>query len=307
MKPTDLTVDGNGTTLAVRDFGGPGDAPTLLLVHGFGGNLLDWSDLAPRLVDRFRIVALDLRGNGASGDGPYDLPLVLDDLEAVRTELDLGDPYVVGMSYGGWIAVAWAERHPDCPGIVSLDGIRIPLTEPRNYVGLDPEELARQRAALAEVFDAQAAAAAAPVTPEQVEAMIAQRRRIGFPDDIADSGLRRNLTTVDGRLYSRPRPDVMAAMHAHLDRDLVPAVERLRCPALIVVATQDLLGLGSALTTAYRRGLDRDLDALVAARPDVRVVRLDATHGMVFEKPDEVAALIADFVGGFADPRGLVG
>ncbi|MFD2352017.1 hypothetical protein ACFSTC_26300 [Nonomuraea ferruginea] len=47
---------------------------------------------------------------------------------------------------------------------------------------------------------------------------------------------------------------------------------------------------------AYRAGLRRDLAALAAERPTIEVREIDAGHGMVAERPAEVAALITGFV-----------
>ena len=43
-----------------------GDGPPLLLVHGFPQTHLMWHAVAPRLAERFTVVAVDLPGYGAS-------------------------------------------------------------------------------------------------------------------------------------------------------------------------------------------------------------------------------------------------
>lgn len=223
----------------------------------------------------------------------------LRDLEAVAERLGLQNPAVVGMSYGGWVAAHWARRHPQCPGVVTLDGVRAPLTAPENYVGMDAARVAEDRAKLEAAFSATGQWMAEPIEPERVEAMVAQRRDAGFPDTIADAGLRRNLAERAGKLVVRPLPDTLADMQQDLTEDLVPVFRELPCPVLVVVATENLPGMDALpdLMSAYRRGLDRDLDGLAETRPDVQVVRLDATHAMVFERPHELADLVAGFLG----------
>jgi pimeloyl-ACP methyl ester carboxylesterase len=46
------------------DFGGPAGAPTIVCVHGLGGSSVNWVALAPRLTDRYRLLAPDLAGHG---------------------------------------------------------------------------------------------------------------------------------------------------------------------------------------------------------------------------------------------------
>src|SRR5829696_1508442 len=62
------TVDLGGRVHYV-DFGGPDDAPTVVLVHGLGGSHLNWDLFAPRLTERARVLAVDLPGFGLSEPG----------------------------------------------------------------------------------------------------------------------------------------------------------------------------------------------------------------------------------------------
>src|SRR5271168_2075280 len=49
-----------------------GNGPPLLLVHGYPQSHVMWHKVAPRLAERFTVVAPDLRGYGASGNPPTD-------------------------------------------------------------------------------------------------------------------------------------------------------------------------------------------------------------------------------------------
>lgn len=126
----DTTVTDHDIPLAVRDSGGAGDP--VLLLHGLGGTLEAWDALG---LEGHRTVAMDLRGHGRSGDGPWDWEAALDDLEAVVRCLGLGNPAVAGHSLGGMLAVQWALRHPECPAVVNLDGLRSAESDPGNYPG----------------------------------------------------------------------------------------------------------------------------------------------------------------------------
>ena len=94
---------------------GPTDAPALVLIHGLGeDSMLTWHRLIPLLRDRFRIVALDLRGAGKS-DGtrdPFDIADLADDVAGACAVLGIVSATVVGYSMGGAVAQEVARRHP---------------------------------------------------------------------------------------------------------------------------------------------------------------------------------------------------
>jgi pimeloyl-ACP methyl ester carboxylesterase len=106
------------------DFGGAGTGPPLVLVHGLGGSHLNWELLAPRLVDRARVLAVDLPGFGLSepGERPATVPANVGVLERFVREV-AGPPVVlVGNSMGGMISILLAARAPALvAGLVLVD------------------------------------------------------------------------------------------------------------------------------------------------------------------------------------------
>ena len=110
----DLSIKSESVSLAIRDFGGVGRP--ILLVHGLGRTLIDWSVIAPLLTSVGRIVAFDLRGHGKSGDGPWSWDAAISDVDAVVSALKLEMATVVGHSLGGMLAVMWAKAYPRCSG-----------------------------------------------------------------------------------------------------------------------------------------------------------------------------------------------
>jgi pimeloyl-ACP methyl ester carboxylesterase len=87
-----------------------GQGPDLVMIHGASGSLRDLTfSLRDRLTDRYRVTVVDRPGLGHSDPRP-DMSL-LDQARAIKSGLDqLGvtDPVVLGQSYGGAVALAWA-------------------------------------------------------------------------------------------------------------------------------------------------------------------------------------------------------
>lgn len=94
-----------------RDFGG--DGPTMVLIHGLGGSIANWSAVAPRLGESARVVALDLPGFGLSPPAA-DWRVSTHVEAATQFVAQFSEPVtLVGNSMGGLIAEAVASSRPD--------------------------------------------------------------------------------------------------------------------------------------------------------------------------------------------------
>ncbi len=100
------------------------EKPTLLLLHGGPG--FDHSGFKPafsRFSDIAQVVYLDHRGNGRSDREPrerWNLPQWGDDIAEFCRALEIEKPIVMGQSFGGMVAMAYATRHPEHPGKLIL-------------------------------------------------------------------------------------------------------------------------------------------------------------------------------------------
>ena len=100
------------------------EKPVLLMLHGGPG--ADHSIYRPAysaLADIAQIIYLDHRGNGRSEDGPregWNLAQWGDDVRAFCDALGIVDPIVLGASFGGMVAMAYATRHPAHPSKLIL-------------------------------------------------------------------------------------------------------------------------------------------------------------------------------------------
>lgn len=94
-----------GVELCVAELGETGQ-PTVILVHGYPDSKEVWSEVAPRLADRFHVVLYDVRGHGRSTPpqplrGGFTLEKLTDDFLAVADAVSPDRPvHLVGHDWG---------------------------------------------------------------------------------------------------------------------------------------------------------------------------------------------------------------
>ena len=113
-----------------------GSGPDLVLIHGAGGNTREFTfDMVADLSTRYRIIALDRPGHGyteqppgfgglidTTGESPARQAEMLSEAAAL---LGADSPIVLGNSFGGAVALAWALDH-DAAAVVSFAGVSHP-------------------------------------------------------------------------------------------------------------------------------------------------------------------------------------
>jgi pimeloyl-ACP methyl ester carboxylesterase len=99
-----------------------GEGPSLVLLHGGLSDSREWRRQLDALSDEFTVVAWDAPGCGQSSDPPetFRLPAYADCLAAFIEALGLGRPHVVGLSFGGGLALELYRRHPMVPRTLTL-------------------------------------------------------------------------------------------------------------------------------------------------------------------------------------------
>jgi len=93
---------------------GPATAPAIVFLHGTRLTRAAWAAQLGDLRDEFRAIAVDLPGHGARADESFTLDGAADTVATVIRERAAGGrAVVVGLSLGGYVAMALAAREPE--------------------------------------------------------------------------------------------------------------------------------------------------------------------------------------------------
>jgi pimeloyl-ACP methyl ester carboxylesterase len=112
-----VTVDG----LRIHYLERAGTGTPVVLIHGLPGTAEDFNKVTPLLAGHLTI-AFDRPGFGYSGDGYLKFDRQIATLDSLLRALHVNRPILVGHSYGGTLALAFAERHPNqVRGLVLVD------------------------------------------------------------------------------------------------------------------------------------------------------------------------------------------
>jgi proline iminopeptidase len=267
-----------------------GQGQPIVILHG--GPDFDHTYLLPDLdlwSDSYRLIYYDQRGRGksASNTQPEDVTVRSDieDLDIVRSHFLLESVAVMGHSWGGVLALEYAIRYPE-----RVSHLILMNTAPASHVDYmllrkdrreraadDFERLkARSTDAAYQAGDPNTVAAYYRIhfrstlrRPEHLEAVI-ERLRASF--------------TKEGILKARAVEDrLMDETWLSSDYDLLPRLERLSIPTLVIHGEHDLIPVECA-------------EHIAQAIPGARFVLLrDCGHFAYLECPDRVRKAIDEF------------
>jgi len=125
---TSHIADLDGVKIRYLDNGGTG--PVLICLHGTSMTAHAWGHLAASLRDGYRVIAVDMRGHGASErpNTAYTIKELAGDIGKLAAKLDLKGITLVGSSVGNQVAVSFAAANPDrIAGLI--------LSDPSFFVG----------------------------------------------------------------------------------------------------------------------------------------------------------------------------
>lgn len=132
--PEGRFVDVDGLRLHVVD---RGSGPPVVLLHGAFGALQDWTaTVVDELARTHRVLAFDRPGHGWSQRPRSGACGPLEQARIVRSalrELGVEHPLLVGYSWGGTMALAWALEWPDeIAGVLLINGVTYTWPGPSN-------------------------------------------------------------------------------------------------------------------------------------------------------------------------------
>lgn len=111
--PEAVTGDAVAGDAVTWDVVGPADAPTIVFVHGALMGRSVWRPQLDALADRYRCISVDLPGHGTQRDRAFELDDAVAGVVRAIDEGAGGRAVLVGLSLGGYVAMAVAGRHPE--------------------------------------------------------------------------------------------------------------------------------------------------------------------------------------------------
>jgi 3-oxoadipate enol-lactonase len=247
-----------------RDFGPP-DAPAVLLLHSIATNADLWAPQIPVWSTRFRLLAVDLPGHGASAPraGVHSLDAYADAVAQVLIEASVESVSIVGLSLGGMIAQAFALRFPERTRALALC----------NTSGRTPP-------ALLPVWSQRLREAQESGMKSQVEPTLARWFTRGFIER-APLNVARIATMIAGTSVA----GYAAAIEAIQGLDTLGRLSSVDVPALVVTGQQDPVATPEVATTLSQH-----------LRHSQLVVLPDAAHLSNVEQPVAFAEIVGAFL-----------
>ncbi|HMC39346.1 MAG TPA: alpha/beta hydrolase [Acidimicrobiales bacterium] len=268
-------ADGGSIHVIERGTGRP-----LLLIHGITLQARIWAPQLHLMADRYRVLAMDVRGHGRStaGSEGFGRRIAARDVATVLDHFDLRDAIVVGHSMGGMILMEFAadfaeELQERVAGLVFMDTAAYQIA-PKPVLPLAKALGRRARVRL----EAGRAVPRLPMGEDDLSWVLSRLAFGARPSARAVDEVRRCGMEV-------PQSTSLPSGIDLLDHDAREALAATHTPSMVMVGSRDLL------TPVY--AARRIAGFLPMGRFEVLP---GAGHQLMQERPHEVARLLDDFV-----------
>jgi 3-oxoadipate enol-lactonase len=242
-------------------------APWLVLSHSLACSVRMWDPQIEALKGKYRILAYDTRGHGATEapKGAYTLELLADDLLALLKALEIEAPHFCGLSMGGMIGQTFALKYP---GVFRT----LTLADTTSRYPAEAGPLWAERIKTAETKGME------PLAQPTLERWFTEPFRQSHPAVV--DGVRK-------LIVATPVAGYAGCSHAIPKINLTARLKDIRCPILVIVGEQDP---GTPLAMAQE---------IHANAPGSKLVVLpQAAHLANLEQPAAFTRALEDFLAG---------
>jgi len=242
------------------------DKATVVLLHGYCGSSAYWERLIPILKHHCRIIAPDARGHGRSAetqDVTYTMELYAEDIAEMLVHLKINKPIILGHSLGGYVTLAFVERHAKrlagfglIHSFAAEDNETAKANRDKAVQSLEEEGVKLFVDGLVPKLFAEG---------EDNETLLERVRQIGYT------------TSLHGAQATA------RGMKARADRSSL--LQQVKLPVLLVAGSQDRIATPELMFQA-------------AGQSAHKVELSDASHMSMLEQPEKLAREIIDFCAG---------
>jgi proline iminopeptidase len=269
-----MFVDIDGAKLR-PDGGAMREVPTVVLLHGGPG--FDHSNFKPDfspVAEYAQVVYFDHRGNGRSEKSDvsrWTLAQWGDDVRALCDALGIVKPVVLGVSFGGMVAMSYATRHPEHPAKLVLCSTAARIRQDRALEMFEKLGGEHARTVARRFFE--------DPTPERTE----EFKQVCFPLYTREP--------MQPEFQSRSVQRMSVTKHFFEGEiktyDLIAALAKVKCPTLVTAGDRDpITPIG-------------DSEDIAAALP-AKLVQFerfaDCGHGVHRDDPQRFFRLLREFV-----------
>jgi 3-oxoadipate enol-lactonase len=213
-----MKIRTNGIEINYEVHGKEG-APWLVLSHSLACSVRMWDPQIAALKDRYRILAYDTRGHGATEatKGAYTLEMLADDLFFLLKELKIEKAHYCGLSMGGMIGQTFALKYP---GVFRT----LTLADTTCRYPADAAPVWAERIKTVE------SKGMAPLAEPTLERWFTEPFRKSNPAVV--DGIRK-------LILATPVAGYAGCCHAIPKIDLAARLKEIKCPILVVVGADD--------------------------------------------------------------------